>query len=119
MGGYSATPSPSLVPLPLPTGAKARDFSPTALESTAETDSPLEEERFEPSVPRDTTKFSMPAHVTYAWFPARGKVGANESRHHDDAGRLPRNRLFESGVLQRRDGMGQAARRWHSSLANN
>ena len=76
-------------------------------------DSPLEEERFEPSVPRDTTKFSMPAHVTYAWFPARGKVGANESRHHDDAGRFPRNRLFESGVLQRRDGMGQAARRWH------
>jgi hypothetical protein len=76
-------------------------------------DSPLEEERFEPSVPRDTTKFSMPAHVTYAWFPARGKVGANESRPHDDAGRLPRNRLFESGVLQRRDGMGQAARKWH------
>src|SRR6266481_8830164 len=51
-------------------------------------DSPLEEAGFEPSVPRDTTKFSMPAHVTYAWFPARGKVGANEYRHHEDAGRL-------------------------------
>jgi O-methyltransferase involved in polyketide biosynthesis len=41
----------------------------------------------------------MPAHVTYAWFPADGKVGANENRHHDDAGRLPRNRWFEAGVL--------------------
>ena len=48
-------------------------------------DSLLEEAGFEPSVPRDTTKFSMPAHVTYAWFPARGKVGANENRHHEDA----------------------------------
>jgi len=27
-------------------------------------DSPLEEAGFEPSVPRDTTKFSTPAHVT-------------------------------------------------------
>jgi hypothetical protein len=25
-------------------------------------------------------------------IPARGKVGANENRHHEDAGRLPRNR---------------------------
>jgi hypothetical protein len=66
-----------------------------------ETDSPLEEAGFEPSVPRDTTKFSTPAHVTYAWFPARGKVGANENRHHEDARRLPRNRWFESCSLQR------------------
>ena len=65
-------------------------------------DSPLEEAGFEPSVPRDTTKFSMPAHVTYAWFPAHGKVGANENRHHEDAGRFPRNRWFESGFLHRR-----------------
>jgi hypothetical protein len=65
-------------------------------------DSPLEEAGFEPSVPRDTTKFSMLAHVTYAWFPARGKVCANENRHHEDAGRLPRNRWFESCSLQRR-----------------
>jgi hypothetical protein len=36
-------------------------------------DSVQEEAGFEPSVPRDTTKFSMPAHVTYAWFPARGE----------------------------------------------
>jgi hypothetical protein len=64
-------------------------------------DSSLEEAGFEPSVPRDTTKFSMPAHVTYAWFPARGKVGASEYRHHEDAGRLPRNRWFESCSLQR------------------
>jgi ABC transporter substrate binding protein len=67
----------------------------------SEKDSPLEEAGFEPSVPRDTTKFSMPANVTYAWFPARGKVDANEYRHHEDAGRLPRNRWFESYSLQR------------------
>jgi hypothetical protein len=70
----------------------------------SEKDSPLEKAGFEPSVPRDTTKFSMPAHVTYAWFPARGKVGANEYRHHEDAGRLPRNRWFESYSLQRESG---------------
>src|SRR5262245_14280983 len=52
MSGYSASPSPSLVSLPVQTGAKARGFSPTAPEFTAETDSPLEEERFESSVPR-------------------------------------------------------------------
>src|SRR5262249_49408534 len=51
MSGYTANPFPSLVPLPLQTGAKARGFSPTALESTAETDSPLEGSGFEPSVP--------------------------------------------------------------------
>jgi hypothetical protein len=54
-------------------------------------DSALEGTGFEPSVPCDTTKFSTPAIVTYAWFPARGKVGANDNRHHEDAGRLPRN----------------------------
>src|SRR5262249_5389437 len=35
-------PVPSLVPLPVQTGAKARGFSPIALELTAETDSLLE-----------------------------------------------------------------------------
>jgi hypothetical protein len=49
-----------------------------------------------------TTKFSMPAHVTYALFPARGKVGANEYRHHENAGRLPRGRWFEFTSLQSR-----------------
>src|SRR5215813_2743534 len=53
MSGYTANPFPSLVPLPLQTGAKARGFSPTALESTAETDSPLERAGFELSVPGD------------------------------------------------------------------
>src|SRR5215831_5288097 len=42
MGKYFASPSPSLVPLPVQTGAKPRGFSPIALEFTAETDSPLE-----------------------------------------------------------------------------
>src|SRR5215472_1655813 len=51
MSGYTANPFPSLVPLPLQTGAKARGFSPTALESTAETDSPLEGSGFELPVP--------------------------------------------------------------------
>ena len=47
----SASSSPSLVPLAVQTGAKARGFSPTAPEFTAETDSPLEKAGFEPSVP--------------------------------------------------------------------
>src|SRR6516165_2902520 len=45
--------------------------------------------------------FSAPAHVT-CLTPARGKVGANENRYYEDAGRLPRNRWFESLALQRR-----------------
>src|SRR6516162_2139964 len=45
--------------------------------------------------------FSAPAHVT-CLTPARGKVGANENRYYEDAGRLPRNRWFESIFLQRR-----------------
>ena len=32
------------------------------------------------------------AHLDSAGFPANGKVGANENQHHDDAGRLPRDR---------------------------
>src|SRR5215831_6947502 len=51
MSGYSASPSPSLVSLPVQTGAKAPVFSPTAPVFTAETDSPLEGTGFEPSVP--------------------------------------------------------------------
>jgi hypothetical protein len=70
-------------------------------------DSLQEEAGFEPSVPRDTTKFSTPAHVTSASLPARGKVGANENRHHEDAGRLPRDRWFESGSLQRLAWLGE------------
>jgi hypothetical protein len=34
--------------------------------------------------------------------PANGKVGANETRHQNNAGRLSRDRWFESGSLQRR-----------------
>jgi hypothetical protein len=34
--------------------------------------------------------------------PANGKVGANDKRHHDAAGRLPRDRWFESFSLQQR-----------------
>src|SRR6516165_11275111 len=45
--------------------------------------------------------FSAPAHVT-CLTPARGKVGANENRYYEDAGRLPRNRWFEALALQRR-----------------
>src|SRR6202011_5793716 len=40
------------------------------------TDSPLEEAGFEPSVPRDTTKFSMPAHVTLCLVPRTRKSPA-------------------------------------------
>src|SRR5262249_45111494 len=52
MSGHTTNPFPSLVPLPVQTGAKARGFSPTAPEFTAETDSALEGDGFEPSVPR-------------------------------------------------------------------
>src|SRR5215510_4835466 len=58
----SAGSSPSPVPLAVQTGAKARGFSPTALEFTAETDSPLEGAGFELSVPgRRLTLLSRPA----------------------------------------------------------
>ena len=40
--------------------------------------------------------------ISLAWLPTRGKVGANENRYYEDAGRLPRNRWFESGFLQQR-----------------
>src|SRR6516165_9258477 len=40
--------------------------------------------------------------ISLAWLPTRGKVGANENRYYEDAGRLPRNRWFESGSLQQR-----------------
>src|SRR6516164_8025506 len=55
-------------------------------------DSALEEAGFEPSVPRGAIKVSRGAHVVSAGFPANGKVGANENRHHDDAPRPPRDR---------------------------
>jgi hypothetical protein len=42
---------PSLVPVQAQSAAKPRASPPTALEFTAETDSALEEGRFEPSVP--------------------------------------------------------------------
>ena len=64
-------------------------------------DSSLEEAGFKPSVPRDTTEFSRGVHVASACFPAHRKSGANENRHQDDARRLPRDRWFESGSLQR------------------
>ena len=45
--------------------------------------------------------FSTPAHVT-CLTPCTRKVGANENRYYEDAGRLPRNRWFEFIFLQRR-----------------
>ena len=48
MSRCSASSSPSLVPFAVQTGAKAPGFSPTAPEFTAETDSPLEGDGFEP-----------------------------------------------------------------------
>src|SRR5215472_8275484 len=54
MSRCSASPSPSLVPLPLETGAQVQGFSPTALEFTAETDSALEGDGFELLVPRQS-----------------------------------------------------------------
>jgi hypothetical protein len=65
-------------------------------------DSPLEKAGFEPSVPRGAIKVSRGAHLVSARFPANGKVGSHENRLHDDAGRLPRDRWFESCSLQRR-----------------
>jgi len=72
-------------------------------------DSPLEEAGFEPSVPRGAIKVSRGAHLVSAGFPANGKVGANENRHHDDAPRPPRDRWFESCSLQRRVSLSPAA----------
>src|SRR5215468_4601247 len=48
-------------PAPVQTGAKVRGFSPTGLEFTAETDSLLEGDGFEPSVPRhgELMKFAL------------------------------------------------------------
>src|SRR5438105_9831212 len=62
-------------------------------------DSPLEKRRFEPSVPRDTTKFREGL-----MSPLLGSspTGSDENRHHDDIRRLPRDRWFESDFLQRR-----------------
>ena len=57
---------------------------------------------FEPSVPRGAIKVSRGAHLVFVRFPASGKVGANDNRYYDDAGRLPRDRSFESCSLQRR-----------------
>src|SRR5215510_8566207 len=65
-------------------------------------DSLPEEAGFEPSVPRETAKFSRAAHVASARFLANGKLGANDNRDHEDARCLQRDRRFESGFLQRR-----------------
>jgi hypothetical protein len=46
---------PSLVPMPAQTAAKMQDSPPTAAERSAETDSPLEETRFELPVPLSQT----------------------------------------------------------------
>src|SRR5215472_13233223 len=77
MSGYTANPFPSLVPLPVQTGAKARGFSPTALESTAETDSPLEGAGFEPSVPLRWCDGSRP-HPWYDVVRRRDKINIEE-----------------------------------------
>jgi len=61
----------------------------------------LEEAGFEPSVPRDTPKFSTPAHVT-CLTPYTRKSRREREPMLRGCGRLPRNRWFESGSLQRR-----------------
>src|SRR6202035_6091750 len=57
-------PPPSTVSIP-------RTF---AIASRFATDSPLEGAGFEPSVPRDTTKVSGPAHVACAGLPSNGNT---------------------------------------------
>jgi hypothetical protein len=42
-----------------------------------------------------------------------GQSGRSDVSRSRNLGRVTRNRWFESGSLQRRDGMGQATRRWH------
>src|SRR5215471_8651528 len=72
MSRCSASPSPSLVPLPLETGAQVQGFSPTALEFTAETDSALEGTGFEPSVPRKAPGVVLVSSLGRADFSVRG-----------------------------------------------
>src|SRR2546430_12247640 len=55
-GAARARHVPSLVPVYAQSVAKPRASPPTALEFTAETDSALEEEGFEPSVPRQRSR---------------------------------------------------------------
>ena len=60
-GWVDSQPVPSLVPLPVQTAAKSRDFSGIASEGTAQTDSLLEGRGFEPLVPLTTeTHFRAP-----------------------------------------------------------
>jgi hypothetical protein len=54
--------------------AKVRGFSLSASGFAAETDWLLEEDGFEPSVPRGAIKVSRGAHLDSAGFPANGKV---------------------------------------------
>ena len=54
-------------PQPPQTAAKLRGFSPTAPGFTAETDSPLEREGFEPSVPRERDGPRAIAKVVSRW----------------------------------------------------
>src|SRR6516225_12012071 len=60
-------------------------------------DSPQEGAGFEPSVPRDTPKFSTPAHVTCLTSCTRKKVGANENRYYEGAGRGTERRYGAGG----------------------
>ena len=93
MSKCSARPSRSLVPLQLRTGAKARGFSPTPREFTAETDSPLEGAGFEPSVPRKVgfgfrsfAVWRRPKILHFAEAPMRRRDGRFEFCAHGGVG---------------------------------
>jgi hypothetical protein len=62
-------------------------------------DSPLEEARFEPSVPRGATEVSS-GHITSARFHAAGNVGRSENRNDEIARCLQQDRWFESISLR-------------------
>jgi hypothetical protein len=64
-------------------------------------DSPLEEGGFEPSVPHHTTEISRQPNLAPADFAATELVGANVTYTGEEAGRIPRDRRFESISLQR------------------
>jgi len=110
MSGCPASPSCSLVPLAVQTGAKARRLSLTALEFSAETDSPLEGTGFEPSVPllRKVSRLLPKGDAGPISWMGSLSTGRLARRRWSAAGPLSRpslsrrDRWFESGSLQQR-----------------
>src|SRR5271165_7149117 len=63
-------------------------------------DSPLEEAGFEPSVPRETTKFSTPAHVAVASLRGDRRLQIpDRDRSFSRRKRFPVGRVFQFGSL--------------------